>query len=273
MNEEPRPRLRDLVAAEWIRARSLRSTYWVLLLAALAAVVMNLNAVRSDLVYLDHPSPHLPSGYRYDPLWHGLSTPAGDLVTLAAAVFGAITVFGEYATGLARTTFAAVPDRRAVLTAKALLVAGVTLVLGAAVSCASFFGTNALLASRHAGLSIGDDGCLRAVAGYALVVPVCALVGMAFGALLRHSTATVSALVGLLFLLPMLFGGDRYELLKRIGNCLPLKAAQRLALNPHNTVATMGRYEPTVTTAWLVLAGWALCSLLVAVETVRRRDV
>ncbi|MDR3033049.1 MAG: hypothetical protein LBV78_08070, partial [Kitasatospora sp.] len=45
---EPRPRLRDLVAAEWIRVRSLRSTYWVLLLAALAAVVMNLTAVRSD---------------------------------------------------------------------------------------------------------------------------------------------------------------------------------------------------------------------------------
>ena len=78
--------------------------------------------------------------------------------------------------------------------------------------------------------------------------------------------------MGLLFLLPMVFGGDRYKLLKQIGTCLPLTAAQRLALDPHGT-ATTGRYEPTVGTAWLVPAGWAVCSLLVAVETLRRRDI
>ncbi|MFE9426864.1 ABC transporter permease [Kitasatospora sp. NPDC006697] len=270
---EPAPRLRDLLAAEWIKIRSLRSTYWVLALSAVAAIAINLNAVHSDLRYLDHP-PRLAAGLtipRYDPLWHGLNSIAADVITLAAAVFGAITVFGEYTTGLIRATFAAVPDRRAVVAAKIITVTGITLPLGVLVAAVSFFGSNAMLASRHVGLSIGDDGCLRAVAGYALAVPVCALVGMAIGAVLRHATASVSTVVGLLFLAPMLFGGDRYRLLREIGNCLPLTAEARLALNPH-TSASLGLYPPTVTGAWLTLAGWALAGAAVTVVAVRRRD-
>ncbi|WP_167346418.1 hypothetical protein [Kitasatospora phosalacinea] len=95
---------------------------------------------------------------------------------------------------------------------------------------------------------------------------------MVSGALLRHSTATVSAPVGLPFLLPVVSGGDHCELPKQIGDHLPLKATRRPALNPHTT-ATTGRYEPAVGTAWPVPTGRAVCSPLVAVGTVRRRDV
>ncbi|MFG2723153.1 hypothetical protein ACGFW5_33380 [Streptomyces sp. NPDC048416] len=96
----------------------------------------------------------------------------------------------------------------------------------------SFFATNAMLASRHIGLSIHDPGCLRAVTAYALVVPVCALIGPAWGAVLRHATASIVAVVSMLFILPLLFGGERYRFLKEIGNHLPLAAESRLALNP-----------------------------------------
>ncbi|WP_431682360.1 ABC transporter permease subunit [Kitasatospora sp. KL5] len=267
---EPAPRFTDLLAAEWIRMRSLRSTFWLLALSAVAAVAINVNAVHSDLPYIDNLQA-APPGYRYDPLWHGLGSIACSVMALAAAVFGAITVFGEYATGTVRTTFAAVPDRRGVVAAKLLLVAGLTLGLGTAVSTASFFTTNAMLASRHVGLSIGDAGCLRAVAGYALVVPVCGLVGAAFGAVLRHPTASVTAVVGLLFLLPMLFGGERYRALKEIGNHLPLHAAERLAFNPESS-ATLGRYPGTVPGAWIALAAWALAATATTVAAVRRRD-
>ena len=41
---EPRARFRDLVAAEWIKLRSLRSTYWVLALSALVVIAFNVNA-------------------------------------------------------------------------------------------------------------------------------------------------------------------------------------------------------------------------------------
>ncbi|GAA2656646.1 hypothetical protein ACFY7Y_33240 [Streptomyces virginiae] len=42
----------------------------------------------------------------------------------------------------------------------------------------------AMLASRHVGLSIHDPGCLRAVTAYMLVIPVCAPIGLALGAVL-----------------------------------------------------------------------------------------
>jgi hypothetical protein len=271
---EPRARLVDLLASEWIKMRSLRSTYWVLTLSAVVAIAININAVRSDLPYIDRPHPVLPGfpPFRYDPLFHGLNGISADLMALAAASFGAITVFGEYATEMIRTTFAAVPDRRAVIMAKVALVTAITLVLGAVVSTASFFTTNAMLASRHVGLSIHDPGCTRAVAAYALIVPVCALIGMAFGAVLRHATASITAAVGMLLILPMLFGGDRYKLLKEIGDYLPLHAASRLTLNP-NSYTDLGKYPGTITGSWIALTAWALISVIVAVVVVQHRDV
>lgn len=271
---EPVAGFTDLLAAEWIKMRSLRSTYWVLLLAAVVAIAINVNAVHSDLPYIDQPKPTLPgeTPYAYDPLFHGLNSIAADVMALAAASFGAITVFGEYATGMIRTTFAAVPDRRAVITAKVALVTVITLALGAIVSVTSFFTINAMLASRDVGLSISDPGCLRAVVAYALVIPVCALIGMAFGAVLRHATASIVAVVGTLFILPMLFGGDRYRFLREIGNHLPLAAQGRLALNPDSSTS-LGAHPGTITGSWIALAAWALVSVIVAVTVVRRRDV
>ncbi|MFF3213453.1 ABC transporter permease [Streptomyces sp. NPDC002886] len=272
--EPARAAFTDLLAAEWIKMRSLRSTYWVLALSAVVAIAINVNGVHSDLPYIDQSHPPVPgeTPYAYDPLFHGLSSVAADVMALAAAAFGAITVFGEYATGMIRTTFAAVPDRRAVITAKVVLVSATTLLLGVVVSVSSFFTVNAMLSSRHVGLSIHDPGCLRAVAAYALVVPVCALTGMAFGAVLRHATASIVAVVGLLFLMPLLFGGDRYRFLKEIGNHLPLAAQARLALNP-DSPTSLGAHPGTLTGSWIALAGWALVSVVTAVTVVRRRDV
>ncbi|MFD9307426.1 ABC transporter permease [Streptomyces sp. NPDC060048] len=214
-----------------------------------------------------------PPSLRVRPAVHGLGSIAADVTSLAAAAFAvAITVFGEYATGMIRTTLAAVPDRRAVITAKVVLVTAVTLVLGVIVSVTSFSTTNAMLASRHVGLSIHDPGCLRAVTACALVTPVCALIGMAFGAVLRHATASIVALVGVLFILPALFGGERYRLLKEIGNHLPPTARARLALNPDSNTS-LGEYPATITGSWIALASWAIVSVAVAVLVVRRRDV
>ncbi|MGW3039475.1 ABC transporter permease [Kitasatospora sp. NPDC001159] len=271
---EPAPRFTDLLAAEWIKLRSLRSTYWVLALASLAAIVININAVHTDLTYIDHPPPPMPGmePYKYDPLFHGLSSIASDLMAVAAGSLGAITVFGEYTTGMIRTTFAAVPDRRGVIAAKVLLIGGIAGLAGVVVSTASFFGINAMLASRHVGLSITDEGCLRAVLGYAAIVPTCALIGMALGALLRHATASIVSLVMLMFIMPLMFGGDRYRWLKEIGTHLPLATVSRLTINP-NSSTTMGKYAPSVLDSWITMGVWALVAVAVTVVVVRRRDV
>ena len=72
----------------------------------------------------------------------------------------------------------------------------------------------------------------------------------------------------------MLFGGDRYKVLKQIGNCLPGNALNRLKVNPDPAVYhALGKYSATIPTAWIVLAAWALTAGLTTLVVVDRRDV
>lgn len=190
---------------------------------------------------------------------------------IVAGSVGALAVFGEYTTGLIRTTFAAVPARRAVMSAKAIVMAAVMLVLGTAVAGASFGATQAILRDHH-GMSLGDPGALRAVVASALLAPLCALVGMALGALVRHAAGTVVAVVGVLLLLPSLFLGETYRWAKEIGNAMPLTAWRALVENPARDYGAE-KYPVSVTEAWTVFGAWSLVAVVVAVAVVHRRDV
>ncbi|MEV8116007.1 hypothetical protein [Streptomyces xiamenensis] len=119
---------------------------------------------------------------------------------------------------------------------------------------------------------LGGPGAARAVAASALLAPVSALVGMAVAALIRHATGTVVTTIGVLLLLPALFGGDTYRWVAEIGHAMPLPAWQTLTLNPA-TDYDPGRYPATVTGSWIVLAAWPLTAAVTAVAVVHRRDL
>lgn len=267
-----RPRFTDLLAAEWIKLWSLRSTYWILGVGALAVVGINVNSARSNADLLARGSAASPGGIiGIDPMHTAFVEPAYQILMIVAGSVGAIAVFGEYASGLIRTTFAAVPDRRAVVAAKTCVVAVVMLGLGAVVSAASFGLTQAVL-SDTIGLSIGAPGALRAVVASALLAPLCALVGMALGALVRHAAGSVVATLVTLLLLPALFRGETYRWVKEIGNAMPLTAWEALVENPA-TDRPPGRYPESIAEAWTVFAAWPLVAVIVTVVVVRRRDV
>jgi ABC-2 type transport system permease protein len=109
------PTFAGVVRGEWIKLLSLRSTWWalastaaVITLVALAAA-MSLNAMTED--------PTLAPGIEQ---MHGAEVIAGGFHfgMLTIAVLGALLITGEYATGMIRSTFAAVPTRIPVLGAK-----------------------------------------------------------------------------------------------------------------------------------------------------------
>ncbi|MFC9244859.1 ABC transporter permease subunit [Streptomyces sp. NPDC057136] len=273
-------RFRDLLTAEWIKLWSLRSTYWVLGIGPLAVLGINVNSALSNADRLAHQPelpPPPPPGFPAKPamLFDAMSTafvdPAWQLLMVLAGTVGALAVFGEYTTGLIRTTFAAVPARRAVVAAKVSVLAVVMLVLGTVVAGASFGVTQAILRDHH-GLSIGDPGALRAVVASALLAPVCALVGMAFGALVRHAAGAVVAVVGVLLLLPALFQGETYRWVKEIGNAMPLTSWQALVQNPARDY-NPDTYPVPVTEAWIVFGSWSFVAVIVAVAVVHRRDL
>ncbi|QES52107.1 ABC transporter permease [Streptomyces venezuelae] len=272
-------RFRHLLVAEWIKLWSLRSTSWVLGVGALAVIGINVNSAASNADRLaglpgqlpaEPGIPDLPE-FRFDPMHTAFVDPAWQLLLIITAAVGAIAVFGEYTSGLIRTTFAAVPDRRAVVAAKVTVISAVMLALGALVSGASF-GLTQMLLRDHGGLSLGDPGALRAVAAAALLAPLSALIGMAVGATFRHAAGSIVAAIALLLLLPALLQGDRYRWVKEMGNAMPLSAWRRLVTNPERA-GSFGKYPLTVTEAWMVYGAWATVAVAVAVLVVRRRDV
>ncbi|MEV0224514.1 ABC transporter permease [Streptomyces sp. NPDC050704] len=266
---EPRARFRDLVAAEWTKLWSLRSTPWAFLVSALAVIGFNVGTAYDKYRYWSEADARSRADFVRDgiPLSIAFTANAAMILMLALSAIGATAIVGEYRTGLIRTTFAAVPARRSVMAAKVCVVTTVTTVFGALVSAASFGLTQAVLSARHAGVSIDHPGALRVVVASALLAPVAALVGMALGAVIRHSAATMVANVVILLLLPLVFSADRHWSAV-VEHALPAGAWNRLVAVDHLPVA----YPSTVTGAWIVYAAWALVAAAVAVTSVQRRD-
>jgi hypothetical protein len=266
----PRAGFRDLLAAEWLGYRSLRATW-----AGHAATALAVLAVNAGTAYDTHRhwAEHGADGrarFVRDgiPLQHAFTTNAALLLVLAMGVLGAVAVAGDHASGALRTTFAAVPGRPAVMAARAVVVAAVATAAGTAVAAASFGVTQAILARRGAGVSIGDPGALRVVAASALLAPVCALAGLALGTLLRRTASSTTATVVVLVLLPVaLTDGRRWSAVA--GHALPWRAWLRLT----ETGSASVPYPWTVAGAWTVYAVWAVAAGLVTAVGLRRGDL
>lgn len=191
--------MRDAVAAEWIKVRTARATRVVLAVAggtiALAGL-LTFVAVAS----WDNASPERRG-------MGGISD-MGEFTAwvtqFAVAVFGAVTITREYATGAIRTTLLAVPRRRRLLAAKAVPVTAVAVVLGTVVTFASYALSRVIIGERP--LRSPDTPFaehLPLLLASVLMVVVFGMVGLGLGAATRSTTATVTTLFALWYLLPM----------------------------------------------------------------------
>ena len=269
--DEPAARFRDLLAAEWIKFWSLRSTRWGVLLSAVIIIAMNVNAALAD--YRNWPTYPAQIKSQFFPDWamnDAFTAGAAMVMMLSVGTIGALTIVSDYASGLARTTFAAVPARRSVVAAKAVVLTAVMLGYGAVVAAASFSSTQAILSMRDIGLSIGYPGALRAAAASALLAPVCALVGLGLGALIRHIAASVVATVVILLVVPALLD-ERRELAAKILHATPRGAWGRLT-DP-DSIINWASYPASVPVSWIVYVAWPLAAVVVAMLAVHRRDL
>ncbi len=128
-----RPLVPDLVRAELTKLRTVRSTWWALALTVAAMVV--LGALFAARYGIGGISP--ADKARFDPAAYSLS--GFFLAQLAVGVLGVLTITSEYATGSIRATFAATPQRRAVLAAEATVLTAITALVGIGSSLATFF--------------------------------------------------------------------------------------------------------------------------------------
>jgi ABC-2 type transport system permease protein len=264
----------DLVAAEWIKLWSLRSTRLGLLACAAIVLAITVNVSVADVG--NFPTYNAETKALFVPVWSfrdAFNDPAGMVLALAASSIGAVAVVGEYSSGMIRTTFAAVPSRRAVMAAKVTVVAAVFTAFGALLSAAAFAVSQAILSGEHVGVSIGYPGALRAVTASALLAPVCALIGLGAGAAVRHTATTIVTATGFLLLLPRLFDSRDHRWVAAVHDLLPASAWDRLTET--GVEAGLGRqpYPPSIAGSWTAFALWSLAAVVVTVMAGRRRDL
>jgi ABC-2 type transport system permease protein len=250
--------MRSASRMEWIKLRSVRSTWWLAIAAVLSMIASGTG------VGLGYRS-HTPVATAAQILDNSLS--GALLAQLLLGALGVLTVTGEYATGMIRSTFAAVPKRRVVLAAKVVVCGGAALVTGLVASFAGWLsGQLAIRGTAIPAASLGDPAVLRAVLLTGVYLGATALIGVGLGTVVRHSGAAIGTLFGLLFvptIVAGLFGSNGIG----VGRFIPLL----MLLNSISVTAPI----PGLFAGWvsaLLMCGYAAIVVLFGGVLLRHRD-
>jgi ABC-2 type transport system permease protein len=255
--------------SEWVKLRTVRSTYWCLFL--LAGVSLLFTTLAASGSSTKGGSPGFPGDNdlvleSLQGIWFG---------QIAAAVLAVLAITSEYSTGLIRTTFAANPRRRRVLASKTAVVSTVVLVVGLATTVAcfqigqTFFRRNGFTYENgYPAVTLGDRDALRAVLGSAFCLAVVAVFSLGVGAILRHTAgaitvvlATILAPVIAINFLPKNLA-DPLGKFSLLGACL---AIQQTVERDDNIPLGPGA-------GLLVVAAYGVVTLIVALWLIGRRD-
>ncbi len=257
--------MKDTLHAEWTKQRTLAVTGWLLLTVAVLTGAVSAGAAAVA---------HCPAtGCGQDPARVGLAGVA--FGQAAVAILAVLTISGEYTTGMIRTTLAAMPRRTTVLAAKAVIVAGLTLVAGAAGVLGSVLAGRVLLpghgftaAHGIAPLSLADGPVLRAAAGSVLYLMLIALFSLGVATAVREPAVAIGLVLALLFLFPIVahvaVSQQWQRHLEQAGPMtagLAIQATTGLSGLPIQPWAGLG-----------VLAAWAAAALLAGGLVLRLRD-
>ena len=219
--------LRGVLASEFTKLRSVRSTYWTI--AALMVVSVGIAAIAGAAAASDlHNNPGDKAAFD--------ATQASligffEFGQLIVAVLGALTVTSEYSTGMIRTSLTAMPRRGVVYAGKLLVFTAVILVVSLVTSFIAFFVGQALLSGSGVSASlfhsttvplfatgngngssatfsgsvvVSPGTVLTASIGSALFVTVVGLIAFGLGAIIRHTAGSITSAIGLMFVVPII---------------------------------------------------------------------
>jgi ABC-2 type transport system permease protein len=253
---------RTVARMEWEKLRTLRSTWYIVAVFAVSMIGLAVLALSHEnyarLSAADRAS--------FDPAhdcFIGLV-----LGQLLLGALGVLAITAEFSSGMIRATFAAVPRRPLVLGAKATVVGAVTLAAGEVSAFAAFAAGQAALPPSAPHAALGQPGVLRAVLMAGAYPALIALISLGLGAFIRHTAGALGAMVGLLFVLPLLFAPLGTSVQNAAQNFLPHPmAATSLTAVKHVT----GALPPWLTFG--LLCGYAAAALASGAWALARRDV
>jgi len=290
--------LRGVIASEFTKIRSVRSTYWTI--AALVIVGVGIAAlIGFGIANNIHNQPWNKAGTDGT---QSILTPFLFIGQLIIAVIGAMVITSEYSTGMIRTSLTAMPRRGTVYLGKLIVLTSVTLVVSLVTSFIAFFvGSATLSGSGVAGslfhnvtipanvnMSPGPNGpgngppsytfvgtdvitsghVLMAIIGSALFVTAVALIAFGLGAIIRHTAGAITSTIGLMFVLSIIIqllpDTWRWDIMR----FFPDAAGRVISV-------TIGPDNPHLWSAWpqfLVTVIWAVVLVGAGGYLFRKRD-
>ncbi len=244
------------VDAERIKLQSVRSPLWLALTVAVLSLGFAAVQAAAALPY---------------------STLGPERAALGVAMFGvpvlmilaALSVTGEYRTGMIRTTFMATPHRWQVLVAKAIVGMTLSGFLAALMSLGSMILIRAMVDGRQGEqLALTEFGVWRTTGAVALYAASAALLAVGLGALLRHSAAVIAILLLLPFVVEPLLGATP-GVGSKLGPLLPFANANAFTGIPW--LQSFSMFWGPVGSA-VYFAGVSAAMFVAAVVVVGRRD-
>ncbi|WP_327138561.1 ABC transporter permease (plasmid) [Streptomyces sp. NBC_01340] len=249
----PRPAYRvtgrRVLASEWAKLWSLRSTWITLGLGLLFVVAFGLIAASRYKSGID--SGNLDSDFADSTT---VSLSLFGTTFLALAVLGVLVTAGEYSTGMIRSTLAAVPRRLPVLWSKAAVFGLVALAVGTLGAFVTFLIGSGIVSGTPAAVSFSHAGVLRSLLGAGLYLGLVGVIGAALGALLRSVAGGISVLVATLMLIPGLISLLPSSWQNDISPYLPSNAGQAMFSLTHDSTTLSPGAGLLVFLCWTALA-------------------
>jgi ABC-2 type transport system permease protein len=241
-----------LIRSEWIKLRSVRTTWLIAIISILVAIGITVLATASV-------QDGAPPAERFDLLL----SPAPLLVRLFMLVLGILAFSNEYRYGTIVPTLAAAPIRNELLSAKLVVLGAFGLVLGAIVTLVSIVAGIATLSLVGQSVSVFDGEIPRAIAGTVAFYGICALLGVGAGVLVRQPSIAIGIVMPWALFGEVALGSFLPDLVKY----LPFTAGAQLY-----AVTTEGEpLDPGVGAALFLT--WTALAILVGSFLFQRRDV
>jgi ABC-2 type transport system permease protein len=248
-----------IVRSEWIKLRTLRSTFWMIGVAM--AVTVGFGTLMSFMATTDLTVIDMSDEARG---LANIATIGIQFSQLVFAVLGVLVITGEYATGMIRSTLTAVPRRLRALFAKALVLFVVTFGTSTLAAVLAFAVAYGVLAGEGLSVSILHPTVVSMVLGSSLYLALLALFALGVGALLRSSAGGIATVLGIMLLLPTLLALIPVTWINDLGDFLVTSAG-----------VNMSRPEFSSLEPWqnlLVLLAWVAVALGGAALSLARRD-
>jgi len=258
--------LRDALHAEWTKLRTVSGPAWLLLGVVALTIAVSTAAVGAT---------HCPQDLTCPVDTTKLSLTGVQLGQAVVAILAVLTISNEYGSGMIRTTLAAMPNRLAVLAAKAILLVALVLAAGAVAVFGSVLAAHLILpghgftAARGfhpVWLSYGPT--LRAACGSVLYLGLIALMSLGVAVIVRDSATSIGVVLALLYLFPIVLafvGNPHWQ--HRLDRWTPTVAGLTIQ-------ATTGLRSLAIS-PWGglgVLAIWAAAALVAGALALRLRD-